>query len=424
MSISNPESIDHAGGILGIASRRHVQTRRAGIARALNLLIKAGASVLAAAIGVNGRCLEFGASGYPGYGRPRLPVVPVSQYPGQPVGPEASWIRITSMRIEFTSFTLPLKEQEILVRPQSVVPSVSIDALVARVDTTLKFVQAGLSGRPMVATQPLVFVFADPESDQPDAPILAASFFRGYLHGPLWLLHPKNGNPLFFGEYEKGFRSGRFLVYDPEGLEGLRFYGEYKNNRKHGVFIVLEEGRPTYAAFYQADIPQGEWLVEWSGDEPQLIAVADIPSDKMEVLRRCQRTTNWAEHLIRDAEPPIKQVVVQIYRKIDQAIKRLLAASYSVAARQRILNRYEQLSAAQKSFHATVLENATAGTAGSVIYGGIAAQARSEMARASMRNMNEALRTLLDNTEVLTLEFRETVLVVIQKTLVLLQEDV
>jgi len=424
MRNSRPARIDHSGRDPAGTPRRRRATRRRNAGGALKSWAIGAIVIFAAGSGATVRCSELATLADSADASPRFRALPVSQYPGRTAAQEPSWIRITSMQIQFTAFTLTMKDQEIPIRPQIVTPTVSIEALATRVETTLRFVQAGLSGKPMVATQPLVFVFADEDAGDSAAPILVASFFRGYLHGPLWLLHPETGNPLYFGEYERGMRSGRFLVYDPEGLEGPYFYGEYKNNRKHGIFLVLEAGRPVYAAFYQADIPQGEWLVEWSADQPRLVPVADLPSEKVEVLRRCQRKTNWADSLIQNSEPPIKQLVVQVFRKIDLEIKRVLAASFSVAARQRILTRYEQLSAAQKSFHATVLENATAGTGGAAIYGGIAAQARVEMANASMRNMNEAFRALSVSMEALRAQFRQSVVIVVQKTMVLLREDV
>lgn len=425
MSNSRTPRINQSGRDPAVALRKCGGMRRPGITQALRSWATGAIVVFAAGTGATGRCSELATLAYSADASPHVRSLPVSQPYGRSPAQEPSWIRITSMQIQFTVFTLPIKDRSIPIRPQMVTPTVAIETLASRVDTTLKFVQAGLSGKPMVATQPLVFVFADSDAGDSAAPILVVSFFRGYLHGPLWLLNPETGNPLYFGEYEKGMRSGRFLVYHPEGLEGPQFYGEYKNNRKHGVFLVFEAGRPVYAALYQADAPQGEWLVEWSGNgEPQLIAAAALPPEQVEILRRWQRKTNWADSLIQNSEPPIKQLVVQVFRKIDLEIKRVLAASFSVAARQRILNRYEQLAAAQKAFHATVLERASAGTGGSAIYGSIAAEARVQLANAAMRNMNAAFGALSVSMEALTNQFRQSVLIVIRETYVLLQEDV
>ncbi|MGQ9914249.1 MAG: toxin-antitoxin system YwqK family antitoxin, partial [Thermogutta sp.] len=365
--------------------------------------------------GAAGRCMEFGTPAFPqDLGSP-YGALPRSPDPGSIQGQEQDWLRILSTPIVFKSFMLPIKDQQVLVRPQIVAPTISVVALAAKVETTLLFIQAGLQGRPMVATQPLVFVFSDENVDKVGAPILVASFFRGYLHGPVWLLHPDNGTPMFFGEYEKGMRSGRFLVYDCKGLGGVQFFGEYKNNRKDGVFMVLKDGRPVYVTVYRADMLLGECLVEWVADEPQVIPTAALASDNLEALRQYQRTFNWAEDFLQGVEPPIKQVVVQVFRMIDFEIKRVLARSYSVAARQRILQRYEQLAAAQKAFHATLLESATAGMGGSP-YGAIAAEARSQLASSS-RNMNEAFRLLSERFAFLLVQFRQVIVVFIQEAM-------
>lgn len=416
MRYSSRVAIDHANHNREIGEESRGLLPRPSSAKALRLFVFGGAFIILAWPGTAGRCGELGTPAFPNDPASPYGVSPDSQNIGPMPGQEQQWLRILSTPIEFKSFTLPLNDQQVLVRPQMVAPTVSVAALAAKVGTTLLFIQAGLQGRPMVATEPLVFVFSDENADKVGAPILVTSFFRGYLHGPVWLLHPDNGNPIFFGEYEKGMRSGRFLVYDPNGFGGVRFFGEYKNNRKDGVFIVLEDGLPIYIALYRADMLLGEWLLEWVADQPQVIPAAALPVEKIEVLRQRQRIFNWAEDILQGVEPLIKQLVVQVFRLIDFEIKRILARSYSLAARQRILQRYEQLSAAQKAFHATLLESATAGMAGSP-YGAIAAEARAQMTT-SMRNMNEAFRLLSERFAFLQGQFRETIIILIQKVVV------
>lgn len=416
MHYSSRAAIDHANHNCGIGEESRGILPRRSSAKTLRLIVFGGAFILLAWPGTAGRCGELGTPAFTKDPASPYKVLPCSQNPGPMPAQEQQWLRILSTPIVFKSFTLPLNDQQVLVRPQIVAPTISVVHLAAKVETTLLFIQAGLQGRPLVATQPLVFVFSDENADKVDAPILLTSFFRGYLHGPVWLLHPDTGNPVFFGEYAKGMRSGRFLVYDPAGFAGLRFFGEYKNNRKDGVFMVLEDGRPVSIALYHADMLLGEWLLEWVADEPQVIPAAALPIEQVEVLRQRQRIFNWAEDLLQGLEPPIKQLVVQVFRLIDFEIKRVLARSYSVAARQRILQRYEQLSASQKAFHATLLESATAGMAGSP-YGAIAAEARSQMT-ASMRNMNEGFRLLSERFAFLQEQFRATIIILIQKVMV------
>lgn len=413
MRYSSRAAIDHANRNWGIGALSRGRLLRPSFGKRLRMILFGGAYIFLAWTGTAGRWAEFGTPAFPQDPGSPYGVLPGSQNIGPMPAQEQQWLRILSTPIDFKSFTLSLNDQQVLVRPQLVAPTVSVTALAARVETTLLFIQAGLQGRPLVATQPLVFLFADENADKVGAPILLTSFFRGYLHGPVWLLHPDTGNPIFFGEYAKGMRSGRFLVYDPAGFGGLRFFGEYKNNRKDGVFMVLEDGRPISIALYRADMLLGEWLLEWVADEPQVIPATALPAEQVEVLRQRQRIFNWAEDLLQGVEPPIKQLVVQVFRLIDFEIKRRLARSYSVAARQRILQRYEQLSAAQKAFHATVLESATAGMRGSP-YGAIAAEARSQLASSS-RNMNEAFSLLSERFAFLQGQFRETVIILIQK---------
>lgn len=409
-------AIDHAIHNREIGEESRGLLPRRSSAKTLGLNVFGGAFILLAWLGTAGRCGEWGTLAFTKDPASPYKVLPCSQNPGPIPGQEQQWLRILSISIEFQSFTLPLNDEQFLVRSQIVAPTVSVAALAAKVETTIQFIQAGLQGRPMVSTQPLVFVFSDENNvDKIGAPILLASFFRGYLHGPVWLLHPDTGNPIYFGEYEKGMRSGRFLVYDPKGFRGLCFFAEYKNNRKDGLLMVFEEGLPVYVALYRADMPLGEWLIEWVAREPQVIPAAALPAEKVEVLRQHQRIFNFAEDLLNGVEPCIKQLVVQVFRSIDFEIKRVLARSYSVAARQRILQRYEQFAAAQKAFHATLLESATAGMKGSP-YGAIAAEARTQMIT-SMRNMNEGFRLLSARFAFLQSQFRETLIIVIQRVL-------
>ncbi len=376
---------------------------------------------LAAITAATGFAFEPSTDGFIERASPRLRVIPiVQQDPGG--APPQNWLRITSIQLQFTAFTVSANEQAILVRPQAMLPSIPVDILAARVETTIEFVSAGLAGRPRVATSPLVFVFGDPDAVAA-APTVACSFFRGYLHGPTWVLHPITSNPIFFAEYQKGARTGRVLVYDPDGSQGLRFYGEYKNDRRHGLSVVLENGQPVYVAYYQNDVPLGEWYVEWPSPQPEVLPLPGLPVEKMAALRHGQRIADWAHNLVQKCEPHIKQLVAQVFRKIDTEIKQRLAAANSVAARQRILARYAELSAAQKAFHATVLERMSGGTGDAGVYGSIAAEAREQLAAASVRNMNNAMTALSSSFEPLQRTFRQSILVVIQDTAVILQAD-
>ncbi|NMC21215.1 MAG: hypothetical protein GYA33_12445, partial [Thermogutta sp.] len=187
----------HAGGNTETPTPRRGFPRRRAIPDAFTSLLVGETFFFVALTGATGRCSEFGAPAYPAEESPRLRVLPVSQseYPDRTAAQEPSWIRITSTQIQFPTFTLTLSDQTIPVRSQSLVPTISVDALAGRVATTLAFVQDGLSGQPRMTTEPLVFVFADEDAGDSAAPILVASFFRGFLHGPVWLLHPDTGNP-------------------------------------------------------------------------------------------------------------------------------------------------------------------------------------------------------------------------------------
>lgn len=174
----------------------------------------------------------------------------------------------------------------------------------------------------------------------------AAGFFKGLLNGPVVLF--EEGKPYVMANYRDGTRTGPLIVFD--GNCYPLFMVEFTKNRKHGLVCVFDENDPHWPRYmenWRANQLVEACYITWMGDKPLVTLVSALNEPEAQAKAR-QYAVGVENELdkIENLEVKIKAVVVEVFRRLDQDIKKSRAAELGPAAREAILARHAALEAA------------------------------------------------------------------------------
>lgn len=182
--------------------------------------------------------------------------------------------------------------------------------------------------------------------DDNDRLQFAAGFFKGLLHGPLVLF--AEGKPYVMANYREGTRTGPLIVFDENCYPF--FMVEFTRNRKHGLVCVFDENDPHWPRYmenWRANQLVEACYITWMGERPLVTLVSALNDPEAQAKARQYAAIVQSElDKIEKLEAAIKAEVVEVFRQVDQAIKKSRAAELGPAARDAILARHAAREAA------------------------------------------------------------------------------
>lgn len=182
------------------------------------------------------------------------------------------------------------------------------------------------------------------EYDENDVRRCAVGVSEGLLHGPMVLFN-EEGHPYVIANYSQGTLDGRCVLYDDQGYP--TFFGEFRKNRKHGLFCGLQDGLPRWIEEWQADQLVEVVLIKWQNGQPTVIlqqALTD-PNDQAEARELTAKVSERIT-IIMTWEVELKVQARTAFTTFDKEFKQQSAAARSAAARRRTLDRYRARQAA------------------------------------------------------------------------------
>lgn len=182
--------------------------------------------------------------------------------------------------------------------------------------------------------------------DDNDRLQFAAAYSKGLLHGPAVLFN--EGNPYAMANYHQGSRNGPLVVYDAQGHPFLLV--EFTRNRKQGLVCVFADKEPfwpRYIEHWRANQLVASCLINWESEKPAPQLVKSL-TDAGELNTAQQLAAHVEGELgkIEALETAVRLEVLEVFRQVDQAIKKDRAAQLGAQATAAILARHAAREAA------------------------------------------------------------------------------